>query len=121
MAKKMSTEYKLEVPILTIHSGSPEWVSSMFPALIRSIYDTFNGVVQKVVADFNATYVEMQKQMDELALLTKQATQAMDILKVQLLERDHLIDNQSEQLSNLRYSIDKNESYSRRENIWWYR
>ena len=111
MTKKMAAEYKLEVPTLSIPNGSPECVSSMFPALIKSIYDTFNGVVQK------ATYVEMQKQIDELTILTKQATEAMADLKVQLLQKDHLIEDQRDQISNIKSSIDRNESYSRRNNL----
>ena len=44
MEHKISNNYVLEVPTLTIPEGSPECVAQMFPPLIKSIYDSFNGV-----------------------------------------------------------------------------
>ena len=42
----------LEMPKIVIPDNSPEWVIEMFPTLIKSIYDTFNGKVKKIVSDF---------------------------------------------------------------------
>ena len=111
VANKMLDEYQIKQPVLKIPDSSPEWVFEMFPALLQSVYDGFNGVLRKVIADFNASFTEMQKQIDELSQLTKAATQAMDTLK------DFLINSQDEQISNIKNIINKNESYSRRGNL----
>ena len=116
-ATKMASEYTIEPPVLTIPDSSPEWVSAMFPALIRSVYQGFNGVLQKVINDFNATFVEMQKQIDELSKLTQNATRAMEEFKIQLLEKDYIMDDQTQKINQLRGILDKNETYSRRPNL----
>ena len=117
VATKMATEYNISMPQLNIPESSPDWVRAMYPALIKTMYEGFNGVLKKIIDDFNATFVEMQKQIDDLAELTKAATEAMKELKSQLLEKDYIIDNQHNHISSLRDVVDRNESYSRRENL----
>ena len=56
MAAKMADEYVLKIPSVTFPEDSPEWVTTVFPALIKSIYETFNGMVKKMVSDFNDSF-----------------------------------------------------------------
>ena len=55
--------------------------------------------------------------IDVLVYSILEATEAMVDLKVQLLQKDHLIEDQRDQISNIKSSIDRNESYSRRNNL----
>ena len=117
MASKMATDYMMECPALNIPKSAPEWVQEMYPVLITSIYDGFRGVLTKVISDFNESFVSMQKEIDELARLTKAATEAMESLKKQLSDKDHLIDEQKDRLNQLSYTMSKNETYSRGDNL----
>ena len=117
MVSKMAADYMMECPSLNIPTSAPEWVQQMYPALITSIYDGFSGVLKKVISDFNESFVSMQKEIDELAKLTKAATVAMESLKQQLNAKDHLIDDQQDKLNQLSHTINKNEAYSRRDNL----
>ena len=117
MATKMATDYMMECPTLNIPKSAPEWVQEMYPLLITSIYDGFRGVLTKVISDFNESFVSMQKEIDALAALTKAATEAMESLKKQLSDKDHMIDEQKDRLDHLSYTISKNEAYSRRDNL----
>ena len=48
MAAKMTDEYVLKIPSVTFPEDSSESVTTVFPALIKSIYETFNGMVKKI-------------------------------------------------------------------------
>ena len=63
MVHKMADEYILEMPKISIPDCSPEWVSTFFPALIKSIYDSYNGTIRKMVMDFNASFIEMEQEI----------------------------------------------------------
>ena len=117
VASKMAAQYKIEMPSFNFPESAPVWFTSAFPTIIQSIYEGFNGVLKKVIADFNDSYVEMQKQIDELSKLTKEATDAMNLLKSQLQERDYIIEEQTEHISGLNNTLDRNEAYSRRDNL----
>ena len=117
MATKLVKEYMIECPTLNIPASAPEWVQQMYPVLMTSIYEGFSGILKKVISDFNDSFVSMQKEIDELAKLTKAATEAMESLKQQLRDRDHFIDDQQQKLTQLSHTINKNETYSRRDNL----
>ena len=117
MATKMATDYMMECPALNIPKSAPEWVQEMYPVLITSIYDGFRGVLTKVISDFNESFISMQREIDSLAELTKAATEAMECLKKQLSEKDHMIDEQKDRINQLSYTMSKNEAYSRRDNL----
>ena len=69
MAAKMADEYVLKIPSVTFPEDSPQWVTTVFPALIKSIYETFNGMVKKMVSDFNDSFSDLQKQIEDLSKL----------------------------------------------------
>ena len=117
MATKMATDYMMDCPPLNIPKSAPEWAQEMFPVLINSIYEGFNGILKKVISDFNDSFVSMQKEIDELTRLTKAATETMEALKQQLKAKDHIFDDQQSRLGQLSNTINKNETYSRRSNL----
>ena len=116
-ANNMADEYLLEMPKIVIPDNSPEWVMEFFPTLIKSICDTFNGKLKKLVSNYNDSFVDLQKQIDDMSNTSKVADKAVVDLKSQLSERDHIIAEQHSNISKLQMSIDRNESYSRRSNL----
>ena len=117
MAAKMADEYVLKIPSVTFPEDSPQWVTTVFPALIKSIYETFNGMVKKMVSDFNDSYSDLQKQIEDLSKLNTTANATVTELQSQLSERDHIINDQSSSINKLQMSVEKSESYSRRSNL----
>ncbi len=117
VAEKMAAEYLIDLPAFNFPASAPEWATAMFPTLFSAIYEGFNGVIKKVIADFNKTYVEMEKQITELTKLTDAAKVAMASLKEQLDEKNFIIDDQVQHISKLRGNIDRQEAYSRRDNL----
>ena len=55
ITQKMADDYTIDIPKLNLPDSSPEWVQlqAVFPQLFSSIYERFNGVLKKVIADFN--------------------------------------------------------------------
>ena len=50
MAAKMADEYVLKIPSVTFPEDSPQWVTTVFPALIKSIYDlSFSICINDIV------------------------------------------------------------------------
>ena len=117
MAAKMADEYVLKIPSVTFPEDSPQWVTTVFPALIKSIYETFNGMVKKMVSDFNDSFSDLQKQIEDLSKLNTTANATVTELQSQLSERDHIINDQSSSINKLQMSVEKSESYSRRSNL----
>ena len=93
MEHKMADKYVLEVQTLRIPEGSPEWVAQMFPPLIRSIYDSFNGVVQGMVLDYDHKFKELQSQVDELSKQNETTKKDMSDLRSSVSDKDYVIDN----------------------------
>ena len=117
MAAKMADEYVLKIPSVTFPEDSPEWVTTVFPALIKSIYETFNGMVKKMVSDFNDSFSDLQKKVEDLSKLNTTANATVTDLQSQLSDRDHIINDQSSSINKLQMSVEKSESYSRRSNL----
>ena len=114
---KMADKFVLEVPTVTIPEGSPEWAAQMFPSLIKSIYDSINGVVQGMVIDYNHRFKELQSQMDEQSKQNEITKKDLIDLRSSVSDKDFIIDNQNARIAKLQAAVDKNESYSRRSNL----
>ena len=114
---KMADKFVLEVPTVTIPEGSPEWAAQMFPSLIKSIYDSINGVVQGMVIDYNHRFKELQSQMDEQSKQNEITKKDLIDLRSSVRDKDFIIDNQNARIAKLQAAVDKNESYSRRSNL----
>ena len=84
MVHKMADEYILEMPKISIPDCSPEWVFAFFPALTKSIYDSYNGTIRKIVMDFNASFMEMEQEIQNLSKSTKTANDTVADLKSEL-------------------------------------
>ena len=113
----MADEYILEMPKISIPDCSPEWVSAFFPALIKSIYDSYNGTIKKIVMDFNASFIEMEQEIQSLSKETKTANDTVADLKSELSDKDYVISEQHSNITRLQSSVDRNEAYSRRSNL----
>ena len=92
MVNKMADEYILETPNISIPNCSPEWVSAFFTAPIKSIYDSYNGTItRKIVMDFNASFIEMEQEIQNLSKLTKTANDTVADLKSERSDKDYVI------------------------------
>ena len=67
--------------------------------------------------DFNASFVNLQNQIDDMKKTTDESMQTMANLKRQLNQRDFIIDDQNSRISSLRDTLERNETYSRRDNL----
>ena len=112
LAQKMADEYKveLEVSSMKIPKNAPEWVKQMYPPMMSNIINAINGVFKKVVVDFNASFVNLQTQIDDMKKTTDEAMQTMANPKRQLNQRDFIIDDQNRHIKSLRDSLERNET-----------
>ena len=85
--------------------------------MMSNIINAINGVFKKVVVDFNASFVNQQNQIDDMKKTTDESMQTMANLKRQLNQRDFIIDDQNSRISSLRDTLERNETYSRRDNL----
>ena len=109
MVNKMADEYILEIPNIAIPDCSPEWVSAMFPPLIKSIYESYNGTIRETMKDLNASFIEVEQKIENLSKLTK--------TRSQLSDNDYVITKQHCNITKLQSSVDRNEAYNRRSNL----
>ena len=114
---KMADKFVLEVPTVTIPESSPEWAAQMFPSLIKSIYDSINGVVQGMVIDYNHRFKELQSQIDAQSQQSEITKKDLIDLRSSVSDKDFIIDNQNARIAKLQAAVDKNKSYSRRSNL----
>ena len=84
MVNKMADEYILEIPNIAIPDCSPEWVSAMFPPLIKSIYESYNGTIRETMKDLNASFIEVEQKIQNLSKLTKTANDTVVDLNSQI-------------------------------------
>ena len=101
----MADEYILEMPKISIPDCSPEWVSAFFPALIKSIYDSYNGTIRKIVMDFNASFIEMEQEIQSLSKETKTANDTVTDLKSELSDKDYVISEQHSNITRLQLHL----------------
>ena len=85
--------------------------------MMSNIINAINGLFKKVVVDFNASFVNLQTQIDDMKKTTDEAMQTMANLKRQLNQRDSIVDDQNRRITSLRDSLERNETYSRRDNL----
>ena len=64
----MTNKYKveLEVSCMKIPKNAHEWVKQIYPPMMSNIINAINGVFKKVVVDFNASFVNLQIQIDNM-------------------------------------------------------
>ena len=75
----------------------------MFPPLIKSIYNSFNVVVQRMV--------------DELSKQNETTMKDMNDLRSSVSDKNYIIDNQYARIAKLQTAADKNKSFSRISNL----
>ena len=117
MEHKIADKYVLKVPTITIPECPPEWISQMFPALIKSIYNLFNSVVQRMVLDYNHKFNKLQSQVDELSKQNETTKKDMNDLRSSVSDKNYIIDNQYARIAKLQTAADKNKSFSRISNL----
>ena len=67
--------------------------------------------------DFNTYLVNLQNQIDDMKKTTDETVQTMANIKSKLNQRDFIIDDLNRRISSLRDSLERNETYSRRDNL----
>ena len=117
MAAKLAKSYKLSPAKLKLTATAPQWFREAFPVIIKSIYDGFNDSVEKMVTEVNDSIEFMQTQINDLHKLTTSLITEVLSLKESLKNKQFESDEQASIISDLKNSIDKNESYSRRDNL----
>ena len=93
----------------------------MFLPLIRSIYVSCNNNIEGLVVDFNRSLDHLQSQITEMKdtinHLTRTHATEMKSLKDTMQTKEYQVENQSNVILNLKETINKNESYSRRDDL----
>ena len=116
-----SDAHKMAIPEVIVPKNAPTWVREMFPPLIRSIYVSCNNNIEGLVVDFNRSLEHLQSQITEMKdtinHLTRTHATEMKTLKDTMQTKEYQVENQSSIISNLKETINKNESYSRRDNL----
>ena len=93
----------------------------MFPPLIRSIYESCNNNIEGLVVDFNKSIEHLQSQINQMqetiGQLTSTHTTEMRKLRDTVHTKQYQVENNATVISDLKETINKNESYSRRDNL----
>ena len=111
------SEYNVATPVLSIPEDAPKWVQHVFPALLHTIHNGFNSVMEKVICGFNDSLGYMQNQIDDLTKTLKEHADMIETLKVSLQQKQYYVDEQNTNITKLKNTVDMNESYSRRNNL----
>ena len=106
---------------MTLDADAPQWAREMFPSLIKAIYANVNKYLQNVIKDFNKSNEHLQSQMNTMAgkMDTQSRSHNVEISKLNesFKTKQYQVDNQATVIFDLKNTIDKNESYSRRDNL----
>ena len=113
----VAEEFKVEAPGLKIPANSPNWVQHFYPSLIVTMYNGFNSVVENMVAGVNDCLVDLQSQISDLTKKLDQSDKQLASLKESILEKESADEEQNVRICNIQDSLEKNESYSRRNNL----
>ena len=121
LAVLASNAYKMIMPEIQMHQKAPSWFREMFPVIIKSICDSSNQSTQNLVVDFNRTIDHLQGQVnqmeDKLEKVKQDHTAEVSELKQLLQQKQYQADSQANVITELKDTINKNESYSRRDNL----
>ena len=121
MAVMAADAYKMVAPEVNVPDDAPSWARNMFPVLIEAIYATVNKRFVNVVIDFNKSIEHLKSQMNTMDknMDTQFRSHNSEIteLKEALKTKQYQVDSQAAVISDLKDIIDKNESYSRKDNL----
>ena len=121
LAVLASNAYKMIMPEIQMHQKAPSWFREMFPVIIKSICDSSNQSTQNLVVDFHRTIEHLQGQVnqmeDNLEKVKQDHTAEVSELKQLLQQKQYQADSQANVITELKDTINKNESYSRRDNL----
>ena len=116
-----SDAHKMIMPEINIPQKTPGWAREMFPPLIQSIYDSSNQTTHNLVVDFNRTIEHLQAQInqmeDKLEKIKQDHSAEINMLRESIKQKQYQTDNQANVITELKDTINKNESYSRRDNL----
>ena len=127
-AAKLTKHYKLAMGKLDLPAGTPAWFKAAYPVLMQSIYDGFNDHMVKMVSGVNESLEFMQGQINDIHTLTRSHAAEISSMKenhnaeIKLLRESQMnkqyeVEKHASTISNLKDIINKNESYSRRDNL----
>ena len=117
MAAALAEEYKVTVPEMDIPGTSPKYVRDVFPAMLQSLCNCFNDALKQIAIGINESMEHMQNQVNSLESIVQVHSTEIASLKETLKQKDHVVQEQTNLISNLQHSVSKNESYSRRDNL----
>ena len=113
--------YKIAIPEVVVPKDASTWVREMFPQLITSIYMSCNKNIECLVVDFNKSIDHLKSQVnrmeDTIKQMTRTHTAEMKEVRDTLHTKQYQVDNNATVISDLKETINKNESYSRRDNL----
>ena len=117
MAAALAEEYNVTVPKLNIPKTSPNWVQNVFPALLKSLCNCFNDALKQLTIGINESMENMQHQVNNLESVSLVHSTEIASLKEALKQKDYEVQEQASVINNLQQTINKNESYSRKDNL----
>ena len=117
MAAALAEEYNVTVPKLNIPKTSPNWVQNVFPALLQSLCNCFNDALKQLTIGINESMENMQHQVNNLESVSLVHSTEIASLKEALKQKDYEVQEQASVINNLQQTINKNESYSRKDNL----
>ena len=117
MAAALAEEYEVTVPEMDIPGTSPKYVREVFPAMLQSLCNCFNDALKQIAVGINESMEHMQNQVNSLESILQVHSTEIASLKETLKQKDHVVQEQANMISNLQHSVSKNESYSRRDNL----
>ena len=117
MAAAVTTEYNVTVPSLDIPPTSPVWIQTVFPGLMQSLCNCFNDALKQMAAGVNDSMEHLQHQVDNLETIVKVNSTEIASLKESLQQKQREGREQQPVITELQQAMNKNESYSRRDNL----
>ena len=117
MAAAVTTEYNVTVPSLDIPPTSPVWLQTVFPGLMQSLCNCFNDALKQMAAGVNDSMEHLQHQVDNLETIVKVNSTEIASLKESLQQKQREGREQQAVITELQQAMNKNESYSRRDNL----
>ena len=117
LAAAVTTEYNVTVPALDIPQTSPAWMQTVFPGLMQSLCNCFNDALKQMAIGVNDSMEHMQHQVNNLESIVQGNSTEIASLKETLLQKQREGREQQAVISELQQSLNKNESYSRRDNL----
>ena len=117
MAAALAQEYNVTVPRLSIPKTSPNWVQNIFPALLQSLYNCFNDALKQLTIWIYESMENMQHQVNNLESILLVHSNNIASLKEALRQKDYVVQEQVSVINNLQQTVNKNETYSRKDNL----